>query len=931
MKQEINYQIISRFESIMKIKVALSTIETTKDEDKNEIIHLFGVDEDGYNHHIPVYDFKPYFYVESIEPIKRNPDIVKIVKMNDWETIYHKPIKKIIMKNRYAMIGDYDNQGYSHKYKNTYEADIKTSERFIIDKSLKSGFIYDDEIDRNTFDTIESCNFKSDLRRCHIDIETSTKESGGYFPSIKKPKNRIFCISCLDTYTLEFSVFIYHKKYKKNIITQEYTNPIEKAIKSGIRKLKSEVIRIKKEIKLIDSKRIRSIKEIEDIGGYGSEYTKLEYKYYSMLDKIKEIPKRIEQLGIRLKNNDKNFNKTYDVKIFTYFKEINMLKGFIKYIEEFNFSIRTGWNYKKFDEPYIIARCRYLHIKQVNNMSQLGSLWIDGNGVGHSKGTIIFDTMEGLKKMQTHKLPSYKLDSISKWLFEIGKIKHKGFEYEWKYRTSRLIKYNIQDVFLEYAIAEDQGIFEFFYGVKTYVGCSFEDVLDNARIMDNYLLIIARNKKIVLPTKVKREKSKKSEGAIVLRAPNDGLYEWIGVFDFASLYPNAIRTLNMGPDTKVLNPSKEDIPNLIKSPLPGVYYKKKKDLVSFLVSIIIELLDYRQEMKDMVKHYEGLNDDSNTELYDRIQTVVKFILNSIFGVLKYVGFRLYDEDVFNCIIQLSRIMTTFSIKIVEKLKYIIHYGDTDSIFVRMKGNTVKSVLDESNILAKQINLKYDRLKKIFNIDSHTMKIKIDEVFKTLLMVKKRDKKGVAKKRYAGVMTDNKTLVKGFNRSDMSTIGNKIMMDILDLIARNKILHVIPYIQEEIDKIITGYYKLEDIAFSAGISMAFSDYKVKNNRVKGAEWTNKHSYLWENQTNYGGGSKPKFMFMDRMKFPAVYDRIELVALDDDNELPAELIKCIDWDTHLEKTVKDKIESILNAVKINWDDIIKKKKNKKLSKY
>lgn len=842
------------------MKIGLSVIETTK-SDEGEIIHLFGRDENLTKQHIRVYNFKPFFYVDALETIKRNASILKIELLDNWNSIDHKPIKRIYTNFTEDITGKFDfktkikEEGLMNAFKTTYEADIKSTSRFALETGIKSGFEIEDDILDYSTDTITSTDFKTDLRRVHIDIETSTKDSGGRFPSIKNAINRIYCISCFDTYTKIFTTFVYKSTFKQKTYQQTYSNPIE----------------------------------IEN-----------------------------------------QFDKSYPVVLNTFTNEIDMLKAFIEYMHELSFDIGAGWNFKKFDMPYIVARCKRLHI-DVRKLSPLNSVWLDDKEIAHAKGFIIFDTWLGYKKLQTTESKSTKLGFVANKIFKIGKIKHKGFDFEYEHNINKLIKYNIQDVFLDYAIGEQQKIFQFFYDIKCFVGCSYEEVLNNSRIVDMYMLFKAKKKQIALPTNLHsdEEESDKSEGAIVLLPAKPGIEEFISVFDLKSLYPNCILTLNMGADTIVLNPKPEEIPKLIKSAIEDVYFTK--EYKSFLAEVISELLDYRDELRAIMKGFEKNGNLIQEEIYNRIQTVVKFITNSIFGVMGLDVFRLFDKNIFDNILTLARIVITFTMKIAKKYGYKIRYGDTDSIFVKMMKKILSEVLIESEELAKKFNSMYSKLNQIFNIDSNTLKIKVDEVFQTHLMVKSRDGKKVAKKRYAGVIENDRLVVKGFDRTDMSTVGNRIMMTILEYAVRKRVKDIVPYLKEEIKKIKEGFYELEDIAFSVGISKSFDEYENKNNRIKGAEWTNQHAYLWGKQTNYGAGSKPRFVFVDPMKLPKGYQRIELIALDEDDELPQFLFNCIDWNTHLEKTIKDKIDMILEAVGISWNDIFTDIKIKKNSDY
>jgi len=316
-----------------------------------------------------------------------------------------------------------------------------------------------------------------------------------------------------------------------------------------------------------------------------------------------------------------------------------MLSKFIDIVDDISPDMITGWNSRRFDIPYIIARSKILKL-EYEKLSELRSVYMDGGDFAHIKGRICFDTMEAYKKTLLHEIESLKLDNVSKKLFPVGKIKHKGVDYLYDYNRNLLLKYNLQDVFLDMAIGVSQGAFQFLYDIKCYAGCTFEDVLNNSRIIDAFMLFKAKDQKIVLPSKRNRE-SDSYEGAIVFQAPRKGIAKWLGVLDLKSLYPMCMLTLNMGEDTIVLNPPASQIPSLIKSPIAGVYFRIEK--VSFLAGILKELIDYRDSLKKLVKSLKKEGKTEEAEIQDRVQVVVKFITNTIYGVMGYSKFRLYNR------------------------------------------------------------------------------------------------------------------------------------------------------------------------------------------------------------------------------------------------------------------------------------------------
>jgi DNA polymerase elongation subunit (family B) len=465
--------------------------------------------------------------------------------------------------------------------------------------------------------------------------------------------------------------------------------------------------------------------------------------------------------------------------------------------------------------------------------------------------------------------------------------------------------------------------------VKCFAGCSFESILHNSRIVDMYLLALAREYHLVLPSKRNREKKGKSEGATVLQPSKKGVYYWVVVFDLKSLYPNCFLSLNLGADTIVLNPPATEVKKLIKSPLKDVYFRK--DFKSFIAKMIEDLLNYRDELREILENYKTAKDTENEELYNRIQTVVKFITNSIFGVMGLPVFRLFDKNIFDNVLTTTRMVIHFSMQIVKKHGYNLLYGDTDSIFVLMHSTNLNDLKQESNVLCDVLNQSYKLLNKVFNTNSNTFKMKVDKKFKSILMVNIKGSDKVGKKHYAGIKDNDELEVVGFDRTDMSICGNTIMKKVLEYAARGQKDAIVEYLTQEIAKIKTMQYSLGEIAFAKGIKQRFSEYKTKGDWVRAAEWTNKHSYLWGVQTNYGIGSKPKFIYVKSIELPKAYDRTTLIALDEYENLPESLVACIDFEKVINNTVKEKIVQILDAIGLDWDTLFNTAHIQKLTQY
>ena len=293
----------------------------------------------------------------------------------------------------------------------------------------------------------------------------------------------------------------------------------------------------------------------------------------------------------------------------------------------------------------------------------------------------------------------------------------------------------------------------------------------------------------------------------------------------------------------------------------------------------------------------------------------------------------------------GQIVLGYTIDICEMFGYEVYYGDTDSVFLVCKSKEQHAAVKEMKDLAAKINKKYDIFKEIFNVDEHYFLIKGEKVYKTFFMTRLKSGDRVAKKRYAGNMVWNdkagfidKMDIVGFDRSDMSRIGNDVMKNVLEMACNNVDIHqIINYIQIELWKIKHKRYSVEEIGLSKGIRQPLNTYGKPDGhggrkgvpaQIKAAQWTNQYSGLWGTQTNYGDGSKPKFVYVKSSQMPAPYHRTDMIATDENFKLPDHLVEILDYDTIIEKTVKSALETILEAIGIEWHTLLSKVKVKKL---
>ena len=239
--------------------------------------------------------------------------------------------------------------------------------------------------------------------------------------------------------------------------------------------------------------------------------------------------------------------------------------------------------------------------------------------------------------------------------------------------------------------------------------------------------------------------------------------------DFASLYPNIQRTLNLGPDVLIRDEDVEKYKNL-NLPLRNINNKylidhqENEDFKSIIVKILTNLFDQRVIIKKLMLKYKSdkeiynnihlfkfnlvlcfykkfnLNNKKINDLIfnhlgldllielindlDQKQKTIKVLMNSFYGLLGSPTSQLYCKFIAQTITKTGREMLCQVRDYVKEKNYIAHYSDTDSVYVSCPKNDFLNIeLDFKN---NKINSKELFINKI-NITKSKIKILLNDV------------------------------------------------------------------------------------------------------------------------------------------------------------------------------------------------------------
>jgi DNA polymerase I len=589
--------------------------------------------------------------------------------------------------------------------------------------------------------------------------------------------------------------------------------------------------------------------------------------------------------------------KLKEINYYSCGNEKALLEKFVSFVKYMDFDLIFAWNGDGFDYPYIWGRMKINGIEPEKLSPVKRCEYRDGKPVGR----YWIDLMAAFRKVATNEFESYSLDYIGKSFIGRGKVEHTGKVGDlWRSDIATFLRYNINDVQLMVDIEKKRGIIRYFDTIRRLTFCSFYDVFFNSRVLDCYFLKRAQELGIILPNKPQPDgEYDPIQGARVI-APISGLHRFVAVGDVRSLYPTAFLTANMSPET---------IDAHGRIVVGDTRFSDTKR--GFIPIIIQELWDLRQSWKSNMKQYP--KGSAEYEQWDNLQTVCKFLLNSIYGVMLMPAFRLFDKRIGAAITYFGRETNLWMDARIREQGYEILAGDTDSIIFHVgkddpteAKNAIEYVNDTLNHFCES---------KFGSSEYNKMYIEFDKMYSSILFTKNESGEAV-KKRYAGLIyvSDGKVLdepildVKGFDskRSDSPQFIRDLQKEVFVMILTGKEKNEVKArIKEVRNNITNGTYTPEMVAIPKGMSKQINEYdKSMPIHITGAKYFNE----------YCGGNikreKVKYLYVSRV--PARFPKTHVVSFID--KAPDGFIW--DMDKMAVKLVDEKFKNILYSM--GWSD-------------
>jgi DNA polymerase elongation subunit (family B) len=238
--------------------------------------------------------------------------------------------------------------------------------------------------------------------------------------------------------------------------------------------------------------------------------------------------------------------------------EHEMLDTFLDLIQDAD--ILSGWNSEGFDMPYTVNRvtkvlskedtrrfCLWNQFPKKREYEKYGKNAVTYDLVGR----VHLDSLELYRKFTYEERHTYRLDAIGE--MEVGETKtvYEGtLDQLYNNDFRKFIEYNRQDTALLDKLDKKLKFIDLANTIAHENTVLLQTTMGAVAVTEQAIINEAHSKGLIVPSRPRQDDRGDNQAAGAYVAyPKKGLHDWIGSMDINSLYPSAIRALNMGPET----------------------------------------------------------------------------------------------------------------------------------------------------------------------------------------------------------------------------------------------------------------------------------------------------------------------------------------------------------------------------------------------
>ena len=493
--------------------------------------------------------------------------------------------------------------------------------------------------------------------------------------------------------------------------------------------------------------------------------------------------------------------------------EAALLRAFLEYIRVLDPDILMGWNVVNFDLRRLQEFADRAGIPLQLGRNGEAIIWrkaIQSNDRYYAliPGRVALDGIE-LMRSATYQFENFSLEYVARQLLHRGKliddVDQRGAEITALFEADKpaLARYNLEDCRLVWDIFCQENLLGFAIERSLLTGLELDRYGGSVAALDFLYLPRLHRSGYVAPAREQLESANISPGGYVMGSL-PGLHDNVIVLDFKSLYPSIIRTFHVDPLALVVGLEEADA---IEGYDGGMFSR-----THFI-------------LPDLIERLWAARDAAKAKDNAVLSQAIKIIMNSFYGVLGTLGCRFFDSRLVSSITRRGHEIIIDSKKFIEAQGYQVIYGDTDSVFVLLGTIDAASVAEIGTGLANQLNTWWrEKLLTEHRVESH-LEIEFETHFNRFLMPTVRGSEAGSKKRYAGLIGEDKILFKGLEtvRSDWSPLAREFQKVLYKDVFLDRPFE--GYIKQVVTNLLDGKYEAE-LVLRKRLRRKLDDY-VKN--------------------------------------------------------------------------------------------------------
>ncbi|MDF1567805.1 MAG: DNA polymerase II [Spirochaetaceae bacterium] len=488
--------------------------------------------------------------------------------------------------------------------------------------------------------------------------------------------------------------------------------------------------------------------------------------------------------------------------------QAGLLRFLIVSVAEIDPDVIIGWHVIGFDLSFLDKKSVELGLPLRIGRGRMPLRLTERPGslpIADLEGRLIIDGPPALRGA-FHKFSDWRLDTVAHELLGRGKDiethgREKVDEIERRFRDDKiaLAAYNLDDTVLVTEIFRRTGVLEQMVTRSLITGLPPDQVHRSVASFDRFFLPRLHRKGYVAPNQADIVSSGQAPGALVFTS-GAGLFEDVAVLDFKSLYPTLIRTFHIDPYSFIRSGS-----HPLETPVDISFSRSEHILPAYLG----ELMDRREKAK--------------SEGDVPLAQAIKILMNSMYGVMGSPGCRFYRAELPTAITGIGRWVLETTSSQLKEWGYEVLYGDTDSVFVKLKTEERTDPDAAGRRLAVRVDTHFrDLIRGRYGVPSR-LEMEYEKRYVRLFLPSMRSGTEAAVKRYAGLLPGGDLEIKGmeFVRSDSTMLAREFQHELFRRYFAGEDLSV--WIRDVVTRLKEGEFD-DKLVYRRRLSRSAKDYK-----------------------------------------------------------------------------------------------------------